>query len=171
MATCTPFCDRSFFDLHCCHKLPILTPCAKECTCFRVNLKVETAKPADPPAPAPAPPPPTPNPQCVFTVPIQRPKNPPPPAFDVDENEMRFQVTMKWDICNSPVKCDVTVVNHTVLLIRASFSTDKKDTFDVFERTVQIPNDTVSEKSEGKYKDGVLVVQVPKLDSWKRFYV
>ncbi|KAJ1968397.1 hypothetical protein IWQ62_001275 [Dispira parvispora] len=180
--SCKPFCSSNFWDHSCCHK-PYLAGChcKGECNCFGLTIKVATPKPtppATPPAKAskapsspPAPKGGPPNPQCKFVVPIQRPKNPPPPAFDVDDNDMRFQVTMKWDMSRCPVKCDVTVENHTLLLIKASFATDKKDTFDVFERRVQIPPDTVAEKSEGKYKDGVLVVEIPKLDSWKRFYI
>ncbi|KAJ1908038.1 hypothetical protein IWQ60_011755 [Tieghemiomyces parasiticus] len=176
--SCSPFCEANFWDLSCSHK-QLLVPCKGNCGCLRIGIKPEVkktpSKPATPPpaskAPTAKPATPPPNPHTIFTVPIQKPKNPPPPAFDVDDNPMRFQVTMKWDISKCPAKCDVSVVDNTKLTIKAAFATDKKDVFDVFERTIAIPDDTVAEKAEGKYKDGVLVVEVPKLDSWKRYYL
>ncbi|KAJ1987236.1 hypothetical protein H4R33_002960 [Dimargaris cristalligena] len=183
--SCSPFCAANFWDLNCSHK-QVLSVCSKDCKSLRIGLKADAppassppaakapSKPGTPPpasktpskaAPAPA------NPQSTFSVPIGNPTNPPPPAFDVDDNPMRFQVTLKWNIAKCPAKCDVKVINDNLLTVIASFATDKKDTFDVFERSVALPTDTVSEKATGKYKDGVLVVEVPKFESWKRFYI
>ncbi|KAJ1977467.1 hypothetical protein H4R35_002282 [Dimargaris xerosporica] len=180
--SCTPFCAQNFWDLTCKHKSCTVchqgSGCGCACSCVKIELdKAVVAKPPTPkPETKPKTPPkasskPEPNPKCVYVVPVEEPKGPPSPSFDVNDTAICYKVTMKWDAPTVPAKCEVKVENHKTLLIKAFFPTGKKDSFDVFERTVSLPPYIIPEKTQAKYKDGVLMIEVPKFEGWKKYYL
>jgi HSP20 family protein len=97
------------------------------------------------------------------------------PALDIDEDESRYRVTVELPGVD---KDDVTVEAHDdVLTIRGEKKSEREEKkekrrwierrYGSFQRSFSLPPDADVERVSAKFKDGVLVVELPKSEKAK----